>query len=175
MPFELVHTETIYKGRVFDVRQDHLRAPDGKLVKLDIVAHPGAVTLVPVDEQGHIWFIRQYRHPARRDLLELPAGVTEAGEDPEASARREIREEIGMAAGHLLKVGEFFLAPGYSTEYMLVYLATGIYPDPLQGDEDEYIDIEKIRIDQAFRMAETGQIQDAKSLAALFLARPHIQ
>lgn len=174
MTFEVVHTEKIYQGRVFAVRQDQVRMPDGKLAKLDIVDHQGAVTLVPVDEERRIWFIRQYRHAAGRVLLELPAGVMETDEQPETSAQREIREEIGMAAAQLKKIGEFFLAPGYSTEYMLVYLATEIYPDPLQGDEDEFISIEKIPVDQALQMARAGQIQDAKSLAALFLALPHL-
>jgi ADP-ribose pyrophosphatase len=174
MSFDVTHSENVYRGRVFDVRKDQLRLPDGRLVWLDIVDHRGAVTLVPVDAVGQVWFIRQYRHPAGIELLELPAGVIEEGEAPEVSAQREIREEIGMAAGHFQKIGQFFLAPGYSTEEMHVFLATGLREDPLQPDEDELISIEKIPFDQALQMAETGQIQDAKSLAAIFLARRHL-
>jgi ADP-ribose pyrophosphatase len=152
-----------------------VRFPDGREMRVDVVVHAGAVTLVPVDEQGQVWLIRQYRHPAGKLLLELPAGVVEAGEDPAASAQREVREEIGMGARHLKPVGEFFLAPGYSTELMRVYLATGLFPEALDPDEDEQITVEKVPFDEALRMAEQGEIQDAKTIAALFLARRHLQ
>jgi ADP-ribose pyrophosphatase len=98
----------------------------------------------------------------------------EAGEPPEACAYREVREEIGMSASQLVKVGEFFLAPGYSTEYMYVYLATGLKPDPLEADEDEFLIVETIPVAEVYRLAEEGVIQDSKTLAALFLARPHL-
>ena len=172
MAFETVTSEVVYQGRVFDVRRDQVRMPSGRLAYLDVVAHRGAVTIIPVDEQGQIWFIRQYRHPALSTLLELPAGVKEPGEAPETSALREIREEIGMAARQIQKVGEFFLAPGYSTEYMHVYLARDLVPDRLEGDEDEYLSVERVPCEHAYQLAESGAIQDAKSLAALLLVRP---
>jgi ADP-ribose pyrophosphatase len=174
MAFEVVRSEKKYEGRVFNVRQDEVRMPGGKLVKLDIVDHRGAVTLLPLDESGQIWFIRQYRHPAGVEILELPAGVMESEEDAPGSAGRELREEIGMGARELKLLGEFFLAPGYSTEFMRVYLATGLYPAPLDQDEDEVIRVEKIPAGDALHMAENGQIQDAKTLAALLLARPYL-
>src|SRR5512136_1345202 len=118
MPYEILHTETLYHGRAFNVRRDEIRLPDGKTARVDIVDHVGAVTLVPVDEQKRVWFVRQYRHPAGDVLLELPAGMVEPGELPLDCARREIREEIGMAAGRVEPIGEYFLAPGYSTEFM---------------------------------------------------------
>src|SRR5690554_274174 len=136
MAFEILNTETVFNGRVFDVRQDQVRLPNGNSARLDIVAHHPAVTLLPVDEMGRIWFIRQYRHAAGEILLELPAGVVEKGEEPEKSAGRELQEEIGMAASAIEKIGEFFLAPGYSTEYMYVYLATGLSASSLPQDED---------------------------------------
>lgn len=174
MPYELIQTKTIFQGRVFDLRQDEIRLPDGQTARLDIVAHPGAVVLLPVDESGRIWFIRQYRHSAGEELLELPAGVTEAGETPESSAQREIREEIGQSAGQVRKIGEFFLAPGYSTELLQIFLATDLRPDPLPGDSDEFIQVEPISVEAAYRLAETGQMRDAKSLATLALARPFL-
>jgi len=172
MAFETISSETSYQGKVFDVRRDQIRLPNGKSVSLDIVEHPGAVTLVPIDEQGQVWFVRQYRYAAQVELLELPAGSLDKGESPQACALREVREEIGMAAGQLQKVGEFFLAPGYSTEYMYVYLATNLRPDPLEADADEFLTVESVPADQAYKMAESGQIQDGKTLAALYLARP---
>jgi ADP-ribose pyrophosphatase len=98
----------------------------------------------------------------------------EVGEAPQVGALREIREEIGMSAGSLRKIGGFFLAPGYSTEYMHIFLATHLYADALPGDVDEFLSVEKIPISQAFELAQNGQIQDAKSLTALFLAQPYI-
>jgi ADP-ribose pyrophosphatase len=171
MHYETVYSEKKYAGKAFDVRRDQVRLPDGQVAQLDIVEHVGAVTLIPIDETGAIWFVRQYRHATGKDLLELPAGTIEFGEPAEQCARREIREEIGMAAGELKKVGEFFLAPGYSTEYMHVFLATGLYPDPLPGDSDEFLSIVQIPIQQAYQMAKDGEIQDAKSLAGLFYLR----
>ena len=173
MSFEILHTKIVYRGPVFDVRQDHLRMPNGRISQVDVVDHRDAVTIIPVDQEGMVWFIRQYRHPVSRILLELPAGVAEAGESPEASAQREIREETGMAAGKLEKVGEFFLAPGYSTEYMHIYLATELHPDPLPGDENEFISIEKVSTKEALILAQTGELQDSKSLVALFWVRPY--
>lgn len=172
--FERLRSELVYKGKVLDVRTDQVRLPDGKLVNLDLVVHRPAVTILPVDTQGNIWFIRQYRYPAAQELLELPAGVLEDGEDPEFGAQREIREEIGMAAGRLVKIGEFYLAPGYSTEYMHVYLALDLHPAPLEQDEDEFLVIEKIPSNHAIQMAQEGKIQDAKSLAALMVARAYL-
>jgi ADP-ribose pyrophosphatase len=127
-----------------------------------------------MDAEGRILFVRQYRHATGKELLELPAGTLDVGELPENCALREIREETGFAAGKLIKLGEFFLAPGYSTEYMVVYLATELHPDPLPGDLDEFITLEPIPIDQAYNFALSGEIQDGKSLAALLLARPYI-
>ena len=171
MPYEILHTETLYHGRAFNVRRDEIRLPDGKTARVDIVDHVGAVTLVPVDEQKRVWFVRQYRHPAGDVLLELPAGMVEPGELPLDCARREIREEIGMAAGRIELIGEFYLAPGYSSEFMRVFLATDLRPDPLPGDADEFISIEPIPLEVVQQMVESGKIRDAKTLASLMLAK----
>jgi ADP-ribose pyrophosphatase len=171
MNFEVIESENVYRGRIFDVHRELVRYPDGRQARIDLLVHEGAVVILPVDEEGMIWFIRQYRHPAHKMLFELPAGVLEAGEEPETGAKREIREEIGMAAGHLQKLGGFFLAPGYSTEYLTVYLATQLTTDPLEADQDELIMIEKVHVKDAYRLMEAGQIEDAKTLASLLLAR----
>lgn len=171
MAFKVLRTETIYRGKVFSVRKDQVEYPNGRRGSLDIVEHTGAVTLVPIDEQGHIWFVRQFRHAAGAELLELPAGTLEEGEEPETCAHREVREEIGMRAERIELLGEFYLAPGYSTEYMYVYRATGLSEDPLQGDEDEFLNVVRIPAGEAFRMAENGEILDAKTIAALMLVQ----
>lgn len=175
MPFELIKSEDLFKGRAFSIRRDTLKTPDGRETRLDIVEHHGSVVLLPLDETGNLLFVRQYRHAAAADLLELPAGTLNEGEPPEECAAREIREETGFAARKLEKLGQFYLAPGYSTELMVVFLATGLSPDPLQADEDEFLQVEKIPVERAVRMAERGEVPDAKSLAALLLAGPHLR
>lgn len=172
MTIEIIARETIYHGRAFNVRRDEVRLQNQNTVFLDIIEHVGAVTILPLDADGRIIFIHQYRHPAGKEMLELPAGTLNPGEQPEMCALREIREETGFAAGKLQKIGEFFLAPGYSTEYMHVFFATDLRPDPLPGDEDEFITLEPIPTRQAYEMALNGGLQDGKSLAALLLARP---
>lgn len=174
MEFKQINSAIKYRGRVFDVRQDHVRLPNGSNARLDIVDHPPAVVLVPIHGDDQIIFIRQYRHAAAKAILELPAGVLEAGEEPETCALRELREETGMSAGSIQKIGGFFLAPGYSTEHLHIFLATDLKPDPLPADKDEFIDVAPKTIAQAYSMAEAGTIDDAKTLAALLLARPHI-
>jgi len=175
MAFELIHSETVYSGRAFTVRRDHLQLPDGKETKLDIVEHIGSVVILPVDNDGNLLFVRQYRHAAGLDLLELPAGTLDVGETPEACARREVREETGMAAGQLEHLGGFWLAPGYSTEYMNAYLATGLYDAPLEADADEFLSVERIPVKTALEMAERGDLPDSKSLVVFCLAHSRLE
>ena len=175
MPFELMSSEVLVQGRAFKVRRDTLKTPDGHQTKLEIVEHGGSVVLLPIDSDGNLLFVHQYRHAVGRDLMELPAGTRDGEEPFEECAAREIREETGMEAGRLLKIGGFYLVPGYSTEFMGVFMATELKENPLQADEDEFLQVEKIPLKQAIEMAEQGRIQDAKSLAALLLARPHLE
>lgn len=175
MPFELLHSETLMKGRAFAIRRDTLKTPDGRETKFDIVEHGGSVIIIPMDTDGNLLFVRQYRHAAGMDLLELPAGTRDGDEPFEECAAREIREETGMEAGTLIHVGSFYLAPGYSTEYMGVFLATDLKHNPLEADDDEFLSVEKIHIQQAIAMAEHGEMPDAKTLAALLMARPYLE
>lgn len=174
MTFELLRSETLLQGRVFRIRRDTLKTPDGRETKFEIIEHGGSVIVVPVDEHGDMYFVRQYRHAAGKYLLELPAGTRDGDEPYEACAAREIREETGMQAGKLQKVGEFFLAPGYSSEFMEVYLATDLKHNPLEADEDEFLTVEKYPLRQAIEMAERGEMPDAKSLAALLMVKPYL-
>jgi ADP-ribose pyrophosphatase len=175
MPFQLIKSEPLFQGRAFKIRRDYMKTPDGRDTKFDIVEHGGSVIIIPIDNEGNLLFVRQYRHAAGRDLLELPAGTRDGDEPYEVCAAREIREETGMEAGTLIKVGEFFLAPGYSTEFMGVFLATELKHNPLEADEDEFLSVEKIPVKEAMEMAERGEMPDAKSLAALLLARPYLR
>jgi ADP-ribose pyrophosphatase len=175
MSFELLKSETLMKGRAFTIRRDTLKTPDGRETKFDIVEHGGSVIILPVDDGGNLLFVRQYRHAAGMDMLELPAGTRDGDEPYEECAAREIREEVGMEAGRLEHIGSFYLAPGYSTEYMGVFLATDLKHNPLEADDDEFLVVEKIPVGEAIAMAERGEMPDAKSLAALLMARPQLE
>ncbi|MEW6568325.1 MAG: NUDIX hydrolase [Chloroflexota bacterium] len=170
MRLEVVHSEKVYEGRAFGVRRDEVRLATGRVAHIDIIEHVPSVTLIPVDAQGQVWFVRQYRHPTGETLLELPAGTLSSEEDPEACARRECREEIGMAPGRLTLLGSCYLAPGYSTEYMYFYLAEDLVPSPLSPDEDEVLKVERLTVARAYEMAAGGALRDAKSIVGLHLA-----
>jgi len=174
MEYTVSASEPIFAGRAFKVRIDSVQRSDGQAHRIEIVDHPGAITLVPVDAQGCLHFVRQYRHSCLEVVLELPAGTLDADEDPIDCARRECREEIGMAPQALERLGGFFLAPGYSTEYLHVFLATELTSAPLPPDEDEDLRVERLTLEQAEALARSGELHDAKSLAALYLYGLHI-
>jgi len=175
MKFEILSSEIILQGRVFEVRRDRVRYPDGRAADYDIVIHAGAVTIVPIDGDGNVWFVSQYRHAAGETLLELPAGTLEEGEKPEFCAARELREETGYAAGKLRQLGAFYVAPGYSNEYMHLFLATQLNHDPLEPDEDEFIQTEAHPASKVITMMKNGEFNDAKTIAALSIARSYLE
>ncbi len=172
--FYVMNSEQVYQGKNFTVRRDTVKMPNGREAHLDILDHPGSVVMVPVDANGDMLFVRQYRHATKLDLLELPAGTRDGEEPPESCAAREMREETGMQAAHLEQLAAFYLAPGYSTEFMYAFLATELTPNPLPPDSDEFLQIVKLPVRRAMEMAEKGEIPDAKSLAALLLARNRV-
>ncbi|MBN1267746.1 MAG: NUDIX hydrolase [Anaerolineales bacterium] len=173
MAYVQTGSETVYTGKVFNIRIDQVRAPDGKIRQIDVVEHGGAVAFLPVDHDGSILFVRQYRHPTGQELLEIPAGTLEKGENRHACVIRECREEVGFTPAKVTLLGSCYLAPGYSTEKIWIYLAEDLTPDPLPGDEDEDISIEKIRIDAIPSLIAQGQLIDAKSIVGLHLLQSH--
>lgn len=161
-----VNREEIYKGHVIDLYRDTLRTPEGKEITRDLVSHKGAVVVLAVDGE-ELLFVRQYRYPAEQSLLECVAGGLEEGEEPAGAADRELQEEIGYKAGRLTKLSAFYSAPGFCNELLHLYLAEELTPSKLAGDEDEQIEIVRLTLDQALAMARSGEIRDAKTLAAL--------
>ncbi len=171
MGFTILGQEKVYTGRAFDVERVSLRLPDGRQRSYDLVRHINSVTILPLDQNGNLLFVRQFRIGVGDDLLELPAGMMEIDEEPRECAVREVREETGMAAGQLELLGDFYLAPGYDSEHMFVFLATDLYTDPLTQDADEFLQLEVIPTAKAFEMAHSGQIHDSKTLASLMIAQ----
>ena len=174
MSFELLKSEVLMKGRAFTIRRDTMKMPDGRETKFDIVEHGGSVILIPIDNEGNILFVKQYRHAAGIEMLELPAGTRDGDEPFEVCAAREIREETGMQAGKLTQIGSFYLAPGYSTEYMGVFLAEDLSHNPLEADDDEFLSVEKMPLKQVMDLVKSGKMADAKTLAALMIAKSYL-
>ncbi|HEY0070203.1 MAG TPA: NUDIX hydrolase, partial [Chloroflexia bacterium] len=148
--------ETVYDGKLFKVVKEKVRLHDGRERPREIVVHPGAVALVVVDAEDRLVMVRQYRRAADSVLLEVPAGTREPGEDAETCARREVLEETGYSAGTVERLGGFYSAPGFCTEFLECYLLTGLSEGQAGGDEDENIEIELLTFEQALDTIRPG-------------------
>ena len=168
--FEVLSAELVHTGHVFEVERASVRLPDGAVVERSLIKHPGAVALVAIDDQGRWLLVRQYRIGVGETLLEIPAGTRDDAEAPEVTAQRELREETGYAAESLERLGGTWMVPGYCDEYIHYFLASGLRPDPLDQDADEHLS-EPIPMtyDEVLTAVENGEIQDAKTLAAVLL------
>ncbi len=168
---QVVNSETVFSGRIFEVRRDALLTADGLRYEREVVHHPGAVAIAPIDADGNVLMVRQYRHAAERYLLEIPAGVLESGESPDDTAQRELQEEVGFASRNLRALGGLYMSPGFCDEFIYIYIAKDLVPSRLPGDEDEDITVERVPMDRVEKLIRLGEIQDGKSVAALLMAR----
>ena len=171
---EVLSTRTVYTGRIFDVTVDRVRLPHGREADLEIVRHEGSVVLIPIASDGRVLLVRQYRHAVGRFLWELPAGSLETNEDVAAAAARECQEELGLIADHLERLHTFFPTPGFCTEAMTYFKATGLRTpgagDPVaHQDDDESIEVGSFSTAEVRQMIDAGEIADLKTLAALVL------
>ncbi len=166
----VIGTEQIYDGKVVHLRVDTIRQPDGHVGKREIVAHPGAVCIVPIRADGMVLLVRQFRLAAGQVLLEVPAGTREKNEEPEACALRELEEETGYRATELRPLYTAYLAPGYSTELMYAYMATNLTLGQTNPDEGENLELVEIPIAEIESRVLAGEFSDAKTIASLLLA-----
>ena len=171
---DLVSREQVYGGEHLTLRRDTWRAPSGRVHAFEVAASPDAVVIVALDTRGDVLLVRQHRAGAERELLECPAGGIDQGETPSQCAQRELREETGHAAGDLRELGAFWTAPGFATERVYAFLAMDLREDPLAPDEDENLSLERMPFAEALALARTGGLPDAKTIAALFMAEPHV-
>jgi ADP-ribose pyrophosphatase len=170
---KIINSQKVYKGRVFNVTVDTVC--EGELTyQREVVHHHGSAVIVPVFDDGTVVLVRQYRHPAVRYLLEVPAGTLANGERPEVGAARELQEELGLVAARLEKLSEFFVSPGFCEEKMWVYLASELSEGKQLLDEDEVLEIVRLPIAEALEMITSGEIQDAKTIIGLMLAAPRV-
>ena len=170
---EFIDSKKIFEGRVFDVTVDTVREGDQTYAR-EVVHHGGSAVILPVFDDGTIALVKQYRHPAVKYLLELPAGTLNDRERPEVGAARELEEELGVVAGSLEKLCEFFVSPGFLSEKMWLYLATDLQETAQRLEDDEAIEIVRLPIDRALQMITDNEIEDAKTIIGLLLAAPRI-
>jgi len=160
-----------WQGRTVRVLSERVRIPNGFEVDLDVVRHPGAATVVPLDGDGSVLMVRQYRHTVGAWLLEIPAGkLASPGEDPRECARRELEEEAGVRAGTLRELGPIYVSPGFCDERIWLYLATDLEPGRQALEDDEVLSLERVPFAEAERRAASGEILDAKSSCAILRA-----
>lgn len=167
---KVVDSSRIYDGKIVNLRVDTVLFPNGKTGKREVVEHGEAVAIVPMKDEDTVLLVRQFRLPAGGALLEIPAGGVEKGEDPETCARRELAEEIGMVPEKLIPLYAAYAAPGYTTEKIYGYLALGLTDERQEADEDEFVEVVAMPLDEAIAAIGRGEIQDMKSIAGLTMA-----
>lgn len=170
---EVLASEEIFSGRIFDVTVDTVREA-GQTYTREVVRHPGGAGIVAAFDDGTIALVRQYRHPTVRYVLELPAGRLNELERPEDCAARELEEEIGVVAGRIEKLTEFFTTPGFCEEKLWLYLATGLTETAQRLEADELLQIVRVPLERALEMIADGEIEDAKTIIGIMLAAPRL-
>ena len=160
-----------YEGIIVDLNVDLVRLPDGKTSFREVVEHPGGVCVLPVDDEGFAYCVRQYRYAMGEHLLEAPAGKLERGEDPRLAAERELSEETGFTAGHLIELGSYCSSPGISTEKLRLYLAVRLRRGEAHPDDGEFLDLVRIPYDELYERVLNGEVPDAKTTVAVLQAR----
>lgn len=167
--------ETLYHGLIVNVRRDRAKLCNGNVVGREVVEHPGGVTILPVEQDGTAWCVRQFRYPLGREMLEAPAGKLEKGEDPLQCAVRELSEETGLTADEMVYLGPCCTSPGFSTEILHVYLARGLHPGMMHLDADEFLNVEKHGLDELAGKVMSGEIDDAKTIIAVLKSKCYLE
>ncbi len=162
-----VSSQLIYDGRAVRLRVDTVQTAGGRETTRDIVEHADCVAVVVIDNDDNVLLVRQFRKPVEKELLEIPAGGIDPGEEPADAVRRELREEIGYFPGKVARIGGFYSTPGYCTEYLYLYLATELSPSQLFAEDTESIEVVRVSIRDIPRLINSGEICDAKTIAGL--------
>ena len=160
-------SQLIYEGRAVKLRVDTVKMPSGRETTREIVEHGDCVAVVPIDDEGNVIMVNQFRKPVEKELLEIPAGGIDPGEDPVTAVRRELREEIGYLPRKVDRLGGFYSAPGFCTEYLYLYLATDLVPSQLHAEDTENIRLVRVPVSEIPSLITSGRICDAKSIAGL--------
>jgi ADP-ribose pyrophosphatase len=170
-----VSKNTVYNGIIVNVRLDKAELVNGKQVPREVVEHPGGVGIVPVDDEGNIIVVRQFRYPFGRELLEIPAGKMERGEEPLDCAVRELSEETGFTADQMIYLGASYPSPGFCEETLHIYLARGLHSGKMHLDDDEFLNVEKMSLDTLCDMIMKNEIADGKTIIGALKAKLYLQ
>jgi ADP-ribose pyrophosphatase len=170
---KVVNSKVIYEGRIMTLRVDTIQTADGRQSTREIVDRTDCIGVVPVDRGGNILLVRQYRLAPDKELLEIPAGGIDPGEDADTAVVREMREEIGMRPRHVERLTGFYLTPGFCNEYLHLYLATDLEPAPLSAEDTAGIEVETVPVAQIPGLITSGKIEDGKSIAGLLMYLEH--
>lgn len=165
-----ISVNKIYKGGIIEVEAQKVTLPDGRVASRDIIRHPGAAAIVPINDSNEVYMVRQFRKPVDKMLLEIPAGKLDHNEDPRICAERELKEETGLAAKDIKHLISIYSTPGFSDEVLHIYSATGLSQGETSMDEDEFLSCEKVHIDKLVDMVLNNEINDAKSVIGILLA-----
>jgi len=168
MKEERLYTNKVYEGRIVNLRVDGVLLPSGRKTLREVVEHAPAVGILAVTEDERILLVRQYRYAVGECLVEVPAGIVEAGETPEATAKRELMEETGYKPGKLVEICRVYPSPGFSNEIIILFLATELVEESLEQDDDENIEAALFTKEEIMEMVEEGKIRDGKTLLAIF-------
>lgn len=168
---KVISSENVFNGKVLNIRVDQVELPDGMKSMREVIVHPGAVAIIPITDDGKVIFVRQWRNAASEALLEIPAGGKSIDENPIECAERELMEEIGFRPGKLIPLQPIYLAPGYSSEYLHLFIALDLLPERLPHDEDERLEVVIHDWKEIDEMMDRGDFKDAKTIAGLILAR----
>lgn len=163
-----ISSQSIYEGRIIQVRVEEVELPNGKTASREIVHHNGAVAVLAITDEDQIVLVRQYRKPMDRILLEVPAGKLEGDEDPKSCAERELVEETGFKAKEMDQIASFYTSPGFSDELVHLYRGKGLTAGDAQPDEDEFVEVLYLSLPEAKKYIETGEIKDAKTIMAIY-------
>ncbi len=169
MEEKTIKRKKVYEGKLINLRVDTVLLPDNRESSREVVEHPGAAAVVPVNEREEVYLVRQYRKPVEESMLEIPAGTLEKGEEPLECARRELKEEIGYEGKNITHLLTFYTSPGICSEIMHLYYATGLREKGEEKDKDEFIGIEKYSLEEAIKQINQGKIKDAKTIIGLIL------
>ena len=167
--------ETVFRGRIVNVRSDTAQLMNGKAVYREVVEHPGGVSVVPLDSEGNVVMVRQFRYPFMAELLEIPAGKLECGEDPLECAVRELSEETGLTAGKMVFLGAVYPSPGFCDEVLYIYLAMELTQGKMHPDEDEFLHVEKVPIDELVSMIMANELPDGKSIVGILKTNQYLK
>jgi ADP-ribose pyrophosphatase len=164
---QTISSRYVYKGRVINLRIDTVKTEDGNESTREVIEHNGCIAVIPIDQNGDILLVRQYRKAIEKELLEIPAGGIDPGEDPGTAVKRELQEEIGYLPGRMEKLGGFYSTPGFSNEFLYLFLAADLKPSRLYAEDTGSIHIVRIQSRNIRRLINSGEICDAKSIAGL--------